>query len=48
MVDSKLFPQVVLIVDDVMTTGKTLTACAKVLQGHCPREIQGLTFCRAE
>jgi ComF family protein len=38
--------KIVLIVDDVMTTGKTLNACAKVLQGHCPKEIQAMTFCR--
>ena len=38
----------VLIVDDVMTTGMTVRACAEVLTELCPRRIYVLTVCMAE
>lgn len=39
--------KVVLLVDDVMTTGRTLNVCAEVVQDQMPSEIYGLSFCRA-
>ncbi|PIR61214.1 MAG: hypothetical protein COU68_00635 [Candidatus Pacebacteria bacterium CG10_big_fil_rev_8_21_14_0_10_45_6] len=33
----------ILLLDDVLTTGATLTACAEVLQRAAPKEISGLT-----
>lgn len=37
----------VLLIDDVMTTGSTLSCCAEILQEACPKTIYALTFCRA-
>lgn len=37
----------VLLVDDVYTTGSTLRRCGEALCEGYPREIYGLTFCRA-
>jgi ComF family protein len=37
----------ILLVDDVLTTGRTLSACAEVLCEGFPKEIYALTFCRA-
>jgi ComF family protein len=39
--------RVLVLVDDVMTTGATLRACASVLQGAGAREIRMLTLARA-
>lgn len=39
--------KIVLLVDDVMTTGRTLNVCAEVIQGQLPKDIYGLTFCKA-
>lgn len=36
-----------LILDDVMTTGSTLDACAKALLKGKPKALYGLTFCQA-
>lgn len=36
----------ILLVDDVMTTGSTLRACAQVLMEQSPSAIYGLTVCR--
>lgn len=38
----------VLLIDDVLTTGRTLNACAEIVQSQFPFEIYGFTFCRAE
>lgn len=37
----------VLLIDDVATTGSTLSCCADVLYTHFPRAVYGLTFCHA-
>ncbi len=37
----------VVLVDDVLTTGSTLTECARVLQTAEPSRIMALTVCRA-
>ncbi len=37
----------ILLIDDVMTTGRTLNVCAEMLQCSFPSEIYGMTFCRA-
>lgn len=39
--------KVVLLVDDVITTGSTLNCCAEVLQEQCPQAIYALAVCRA-
>lgn len=38
----------ILLIDDVLTTGRTLNACAEVIQSAFPYEIYGFTFCRTE
>lgn len=43
----QLYDRKILLIDDVMTTGSTLTRCADVLAEGCPSEIYALTFCRA-
>jgi predicted amidophosphoribosyltransferase len=37
----------VVLVDDVMTTGATLSACARVLKGAGATQVMGLTLARA-
>jgi len=37
----------ILLIDDVMTTGRTLRCCGEVLLEACPLTIYGLTVCRA-
>jgi predicted amidophosphoribosyltransferase len=39
--------KIVLLIDDVMTTGSTLNRCAEVLLDENPLGIYALTFCRA-
>ncbi|MGA8164795.1 MAG: phosphoribosyltransferase family protein [Waddliaceae bacterium] len=39
--------QTLLLVDDVMTTGRTLRCCAETLLEGYPKRIYGLTLCRA-
>jgi ComF family protein len=45
---SMVVDRVVVLVDDVMTTGATLDACARVLAGAGAREVRALTVARAE
>jgi competence protein ComFC len=45
--DSQVDNQRVLLVDDVMTTGATLDACAKALRDAGARAVYGLTVARA-
>lgn len=42
-----LYDKKLLLIDDVTTTGSTLTACAEVLFTLYPKSIYGLTVCRA-
>ena len=44
---TKLHDQNVLLIDDVMTTGRSLQCSAKALFEAYPKEIYALTFCRA-
>jgi len=39
--------QTILLIDDVLTTGTTLKRCAEVLWEKAPKNLYGLTFCRA-
>lgn len=39
--------KVVLLVDDVMTTGRTMNCCAEVLYSGFPKAVYGLSLCRA-
>lgn len=39
--------KVIWIVDDVMTTGRTMNCCAEALYAGYPREVYGLLLCRA-
>jgi ComF family protein len=43
----KLHDQCVLLVDDVMTTGRSLQCSAKALFEGCPGQIFAITVCRA-
>jgi ComF family protein len=45
---SMLIDRVVVLVDDVRTTGATLDACARVLKGAGVREVRALTVARAD
>jgi ComF family protein len=38
----------ILLLDDVMTSGTTLTRCAEVLYEKCPQSLYALTFCKTE
>lgn len=38
---------VVLLIDDVYTTGKTMNCCAEILYQGYPKDIYGLSLCRA-
>jgi competence protein ComFC len=42
-----LSDKVILLVDDVTTTGSTLRRCAEALQMHYPKSIYALVFCKA-
>jgi ComF family protein len=41
----KIEDQIVLVIDDVATTGSTLRCCAETLQARHPAKIYGLTLC---
>jgi competence protein ComFC len=43
----KLYDQNILLVDDVMTTGRSLYCCAEALSAAYPAKIYALTLCRA-
>jgi ComF family protein len=38
--------KVVLVIDDVLTSGSTLKRCAEILNEQNPKEMYALTFCR--
>ncbi len=42
-----VYDKCLLIIDDVMTTGSSLSCCAEVLRALCPQHIYTLTVCRA-
>lgn len=44
---AKLHDKIILLIDDVTTTGSTLQRCAGALQEHCPQAIYALTFTKA-
>ena len=44
----KRVPKRVLLVDDVHTTGATLSECARVLKGAGAERVYALTLCRVE
>jgi ComF family protein len=48
VIQSMIAGQVVVLVDDVRTTGATLDACAHVLKDAGAREVRALTVARAE
>lgn len=39
--------KIILLIDDVMTTGSTLTRCGDAIMAHYPAQVYGLTVCRA-
>ncbi len=39
---------VILLIDDVCTTGTTLERAASILRAYCPKRIYALTFCHTE
>lgn len=43
----KIEDKVILLVDDVITTGATMRRCAEALQSHHPKSIYAISFCRA-
>lgn len=45
--NARLHDKIILLVDDVTTTGSTLYRCAETLQEQCPQAIYALTVCRA-
>lgn len=44
--NSSINDQCILLVDDVMTTGRSLSCCAEILLEGYPSSIYGLTLCR--
>lgn len=44
---ARLQDKVILLIDDVMTTGSTLNCCAEVMLEQSPQAIYALTLCRA-
>lgn len=47
-VRSKAIPESVMLVDDVVTTGATVSECARVLKQSGVKQVRVLTFARAE
>lgn len=45
--NQNLQDKIILLVDDVMTSGNTMRKCAETLLSDCPSQIYGLTFCKA-
>lgn len=45
--DKQFYDKTLLLVDDVMTTGSTMSRCAEVLISGYPQHIYGLTLCKA-